>query len=184
MPAAGSDRGARARQIEARAASGFYSSYVPLLAVLQRFRAVSPGGSEGAEAKSSRNCGHRRHHLFCIVVCGEEPATPGEHEYSTGPGLEEPPGSARRAGNGRASTTTVDDVSLYLPTGSRTGTYDIGVFEEPGTPLVSATGMATAEGTLTVLKAKLDLSKLNPGHYLLAIRPPGVDWSYYPLVVR
>jgi hypothetical protein len=78
----------------------------------------------------------------------------------------------------------VDNVSLYLPTGSRTGTYDIGVFEEPGTPLVSATGMATAEGNLIVLKAKLDVSKLNPGHYLLAIRPPGVEWSYYPLVIR
>jgi len=78
----------------------------------------------------------------------------------------------------------IDNVSLYLPSGSRTGPYDVGVFQEPGIPLASATGMATAEGTLTVLKAKLDLSKLNPGHYLLAIRPPGVEWSYYPLVVR
>jgi hypothetical protein len=78
----------------------------------------------------------------------------------------------------------IDDVSLYLPTGSRTGTYDLAVFQEPGTPLVSATGDATTEGSLTVLKAKLDVSKLNSGHYLLAIRPPGVDWSYYPLVLR
>lgn len=78
----------------------------------------------------------------------------------------------------------IDNVSLYLPTGSRTGTYDIGVFEQPGTPLVSATGAATSEGGLTVLKAKLDVSKLKSGHYLLAIRPPGVEWSYYPLVVR
>ncbi len=78
----------------------------------------------------------------------------------------------------------IDTVSLHLPTGSRTGTYDVGVFEEPGQPLVSAAGTATTEGSLTVLKAKLDLSKLNFGHYLLAIRLPGVDWSYYPLVVR
>lgn len=78
----------------------------------------------------------------------------------------------------------VDDVSLYLPTGSRTGTYDLAVFQEPGTPLVTATGDATTEGSLTVLKAKLNLSKVNPGHYLLGIRPPGVEWSYYPLVVR
>lgn len=78
----------------------------------------------------------------------------------------------------------VDNISLYLPSGSRAGTYDMGVFEEPGTPLVSAAGTATAEDGLTVLKAKLDLSKLNSGHYLLGIRPPGVDWSYYPLEVR
>lgn len=78
----------------------------------------------------------------------------------------------------------IDNVSLYLPTGSRTGTYDLAVFQEPGTPLVSATGAATTEGGLTVLKANLDLSKLNSGHYLLGIRPPGVDWSYYPLIIR
>lgn len=78
----------------------------------------------------------------------------------------------------------IDNVSLYLPTGSRTGTYDVAVFEEPGTPLVKAAGTATLEGNLTVLEAKLDVSKLNPGHYLLAIHPPGVDWSYYPLVLR
>ena len=78
----------------------------------------------------------------------------------------------------------IDNVSLYLPTGSRTGTYDVGVFEQPGTPLVSATGAATAEGGLTGLKATLDLSKLHSGHYLLAIRPPAVDWSYYPLEIR
>ncbi|MGH9328347.1 MAG: hypothetical protein ACRD2B_16890 [Terriglobia bacterium] len=78
----------------------------------------------------------------------------------------------------------IDNVSLYLPTGSRTGTYDVGVFEEPGRPLVSAAGTATTEGNLTVLKARLDVSKLNSGHYLLAIRPPGVDWSYYPLVTK
>lgn len=78
----------------------------------------------------------------------------------------------------------IDNVSLYLPTGSRTGKYDVGVFEEPGRALVSAAGVGTAEANLTVLKAKLDVSKLKSGHYLLAIRPPGVDWSYYPLVVR
>lgn len=78
----------------------------------------------------------------------------------------------------------IDEVSLYLPTGSRTGTYDVVVFQEPGTPLVSSVGTAAAGGSLTVLKAKLDLSKMHSGHYLLAIRPPGVEWSYYPLVVR
>lgn len=78
----------------------------------------------------------------------------------------------------------IDNVSLYLPTGSRTGTYDVGVFEQPGTPLVRTTGMAKAESNLTVLKAKLDVSKLSSGHYLLAIRPPRVDWSYYPLLIR
>lgn len=78
----------------------------------------------------------------------------------------------------------IDNVSLYLPLVAARGHTILGFFEQPGTPLISATGAATTEGGLTVLKAKLDVSKLKSGHYLLAIRPPGVDWSYYPLVVR
>lgn len=78
----------------------------------------------------------------------------------------------------------IDNVSLYLPSGSRTGSYDVAVFQEPGAPLISVVGTATTEGGLTVLKAKLDVSKLNSGHYLLGVRPPGVEWSYYPLLLR
>ncbi|MGH7174262.1 MAG: hypothetical protein ACRELG_28665 [Gemmataceae bacterium] len=78
----------------------------------------------------------------------------------------------------------VDNVSIYLPAGSRTGTYDIAVFEEPGKPLTTATGTADLQNGVTILKVRLDLSRLNSGHYLLGIRPPGVEWSYYPLIMK
>lgn len=78
----------------------------------------------------------------------------------------------------------VDNVSLYLPPGSRTGAYEVGVFDEPGVPLASATGAADVEGGLVVLKAQLNLSIVKVGQHLLGIRLPGVEWSYYPVVVR
>jgi hypothetical protein len=89
--------------------------------------------------------------------------------------------------NAQASLTLfvgVDNVSLYLPPGSRTGTYEVGVFDEPGKPLTSATGTADLEQGLVVLRARLNLSKINVGQHLLGVRLPGVEWSYYPVVVR
>jgi hypothetical protein len=89
--------------------------------------------------------------------------------------------------NGQASLTLfvgVDNVSLYLPPGSRTGAYEVGVFDVPGVSLTSAKGTADLEGGLVVLKARLSLSTVNIGQHLLGIRLPGVEWSYYPVVVR
>jgi len=78
-----------------------------------------------------------------------------------------------------------DDVSFYLPEGSRAGTYDVAIFhEEPTAPLVSATGAATMENDKTVIKVSLDLSRIAAGYYLVGIRLPGNDWSYSPLVLK
>jgi hypothetical protein len=78
-----------------------------------------------------------------------------------------------------------DEVSIYLPEGSRAGTYDVAVFlEQLGQPLATSTGVATIQNGATALNVELTLSKLTPGPYLLAIRLPGVEWSYYPALVR
>ena len=78
-----------------------------------------------------------------------------------------------------------DDVSFYLPEGSRAGTYEVAIFhEEPTAPLVSATGAATMENDKTVIKVSLDLSRIAAGYYLVGIRLPGNDWSYSPLVLK
>jgi hypothetical protein len=78
-----------------------------------------------------------------------------------------------------------DDVSFYLPEGSRAGTYNVAIFhEEPTAPLLSATGTATMGSDKTILKAALDLSHIAVGNYLVGIRLPGTDWSYYPVVLK
>jgi hypothetical protein len=79
----------------------------------------------------------------------------------------------------------IDEVSFYLPEGSRAGTYEVAVFrEELGEVFASATGLASVEKSMTRMKATLDLSRIPSGHYLLGIRLPGVEWSYYPLMIK
>jgi hypothetical protein len=78
-----------------------------------------------------------------------------------------------------------DDVSFYLPEGSRAGTYEVAIFhEEPKEPLASATGTATIENGMTAMNVTLDLSRIRPGYYFVGIRLPETDWSYYPLIVK
>jgi len=79
----------------------------------------------------------------------------------------------------------IDDVSIYLPEGSRAGTYEVAVFREDlGEPLVSTTSQATLEKDTTELNANVDLSRVPSGRYLFAIRLPGIEWSYYPMVIQ
>jgi hypothetical protein len=79
----------------------------------------------------------------------------------------------------------IDDVSIYLPEGSRAGTYEVAVFREDlGEPLARTTSQATLEKDMTELNASVDLSRVPSGRYLFGIRLPGVEWSYYPLVVE
>jgi hypothetical protein len=78
-----------------------------------------------------------------------------------------------------------DEVTIYLPEGSRGGNYEAAIFrEELGEPLANATGLAKMEKGMTSLNAMLDLSRVAPGRYLLGIRPSGADWSYSPLVIE
>ncbi len=79
----------------------------------------------------------------------------------------------------------IDEVSIYLPEGSLSGTYEVAVFREDlGEPLVSRTTQATLEKGITLLNATLDLSRIPAGRYLFGIRLPGVEWSYYPMVIE
>ncbi len=78
----------------------------------------------------------------------------------------------------------IADLTLYLTPGSRTGPYEVGVLTESERVLITTPGSAAVKGTRPALTARLDVSRLNPGHYLLGIRPPGADWSLSPLVVK
>jgi hypothetical protein len=79
----------------------------------------------------------------------------------------------------------IDEVSVYLPEGSRAGTYEVAVFREDlGEPLVRTTSQATLEKDMTELNATVDLSRVPSGRYLFGIRLPGIEWSYYPMVIE
>jgi hypothetical protein len=76
------------------------------------------------------------------------------------------------------------DLELDLPTGSREGQYEVQVLEQPGTPVASAGGTAKIENYVTVLQVKVDLRNISPGPYLLGIRRPELDWTYYPVLLK
>jgi hypothetical protein len=76
------------------------------------------------------------------------------------------------------------DLELDLPTGSREGQYEVKVLEQPGKPVASAGGTAKIENYVTVLQVKVDLRNISPGPYLLGIRRPELDWTYYPLLLK
>ena len=76
------------------------------------------------------------------------------------------------------------DLSIYLPTGSEPGNYEVQVTKGPGPPLLKARGQASLRDHIAVLELKLDLQQLQPGLYLFWIRQGSSSWSYYPVLVR
>jgi hypothetical protein len=56
--------------------------------------------------------------------------------------------------------------------------------EELGEPLARANGVAIIQKGITTINAQVDVLRVPTSHYLLGIRPAGMDWSYYPLLVK
>ena len=75
-------------------------------------------------------------------------------------------------------------MSIYLPTGSEPGKYQVEVAEQPGKPLIGAEGTATLRDHIAVLEVNVDLQRLHPGLYLVGIRQAGRSWAYYPVVLK
>ena len=75
-------------------------------------------------------------------------------------------------------------LSIYLPTGSEPGKYQVEIVEQPGKPLIGAEGTATLRDHIAVLEVNVDLQRLHPGLYLVGIRQAGWSWAYYPVVLK
>jgi len=76
------------------------------------------------------------------------------------------------------------DLTIILPLGSEAGPYDVQVVRVPEKPLLSAQGTAAINDHRAMLHIQVDLSRLDPGLYLLAVRPKNWGWTYYPLVLK
>jgi hypothetical protein len=91
---------------------------------------------------------------------------------------ENPPNSPLQLAKGHL------DLTIYLPVGSEAGIYEMQVVREPGQPIWSAQGEVKLENYKATLRVQADLSRFNPGLYLLAIRPKGWSWSYYAVLLK
>jgi hypothetical protein len=76
------------------------------------------------------------------------------------------------------------DLTLYLPTGSEPGQYEVEVAEQLDQPLATASGSATLRDGIAVLEVRIDLTPLHPGLYLLAIRQAGRTWAPYTVLLK
>ena len=75
------------------------------------------------------------------------------------------------------------DLSIYLPIGSEEGQYEIQILREVEAPLVAQTASATLKDHNVVLQLRTDLTRLDPGRYLLAVRKRDFRWAYYPIAL-
>ncbi len=74
--------------------------------------------------------------------------------------------------------------TILLPIGSEPGRYDIEWLKDIDKPLLSTSGNASVENGITVLRVRLDLSRQTPGSYLIGLRQPPSDWTFYPVAIR
>jgi hypothetical protein len=74
---------------------------------------------------------------------------------------------------------TAKHLVIDLPIGSKEGNYDLALLNEAGNELSRATGIATLEDHIVILRAEIDIRNLSPGLYFLSVRQPGAEWSRY-----
>ena len=75
------------------------------------------------------------------------------------------------------------DLSVYLPIGSEVGPYEIHLAREAETPLINASGAATLENRIIVLRSPVDLTELPPGRYRLGVRKGEFRWMHYTVAL-
>jgi hypothetical protein len=76
------------------------------------------------------------------------------------------------------------DLSILLPIGSEPGIYDVQLLKKIDEPILSASGEATVQQGITVLRAKIDLAGQPAGNYLVGLRQTPSEWTYYPVSIQ
>ena len=75
-------------------------------------------------------------------------------------------------------------VTLLLPIGTEDGPYTVRVRSASGEIVAEASGVASWIGKAEQLKVHLDLTRLSPGAYTLAIQSPDTSERAYPVLLE
>jgi len=75
-------------------------------------------------------------------------------------------------------------LALLLPIGTEDGPYNVRVRSASGEIVAEASGVASWTGKAEQLDIHLDLSRLSPGAYTLAIQSPGTSERAYPVLLE
>ncbi len=76
------------------------------------------------------------------------------------------------------------DLRIFLPIGSEPGRYDVQLLKNIDEPILSASGEAAVEQGVTILRAKIDLTGQAGGNFLIGLRQPPSEWTYYPVTIQ
>jgi hypothetical protein len=76
------------------------------------------------------------------------------------------------------------DLSIFLPVGSEPGRYDVQLLKKIDEPRLSVSAEATVQNGTTILRARLDLTGQTTGSFLIGLRQPPSDWTYYPVSIQ
>jgi hypothetical protein len=79
---------------------------------------------------------------------------------------------------------TARHLIVDLPIGSKEGSYDLALLNEAGDEVSRATGIATLEDHVVILRADIDIRDLSPGFYFVGLRQLGPEWNRYPTRVN
>jgi hypothetical protein len=74
-------------------------------------------------------------------------------------------------------------LSLYLPIGSEPGNYEFKITGAGGNAIAATAGSANLENLITVLRIKVDLTRVKAGAYVMSIRERDRSWNHYPVLL-
>jgi hypothetical protein len=75
-------------------------------------------------------------------------------------------------------------LTLFLPTGSEPGAYEVEVRDSSATARATARGVAELRNFVSTLEVAVSLGDLSPGPYSLAVRRDGNQWQLFPLQLQ
>ena len=76
------------------------------------------------------------------------------------------------------------ELTVRLPVGNRSGTYEFQIRDASGKAVVSKQQDASIHDGATEFVVLLNLSELAAGQYSMQVRRVPFDWIYYPVVLR
>jgi hypothetical protein len=75
-------------------------------------------------------------------------------------------------------------VEFLLPLGMEAGEYEIQLQDSTGTTFIDKRALGRMNDGITSVGMDIDLSSTTRGSFTLMIRPPGLDWRKFPVVVE
>jgi hypothetical protein len=73
---------------------------------------------------------------------------------------------------------------VYLPVGSKEGSYDFVLLNKRGEVLLHGSGTAQLKNHIIVLRAEINAAAVPRGSYLLGLRQNSVEWTRFPIDLK